>query len=406
MRRLPSAVLAALLLAACGQPGPTWHGEIAPIVERSCSGCHAFDERTAPRQAQRMLARVEAGEMPPYLPGPGSLPFANDPRLSAGELALLRAWAADPELGTPRPRVPEPATVYETEPYQATGERDEVHCFVLHPAPGRVVGYHWIGVGAHHFSADVIAAKDVPRLPGRRDWDCTAAASGVPAKAALNSTAPGAPFAYPAGYGVELAPGDALLLYAHLVPSDIRAPSRYGIALKTTDQPIRPALSYGWSAPAELKCPPSVADQPQCSLADAERRQVRGDGVPDPAEHIARCGAQTFGPESDGRYPITSGCSANLPPGQHRLLGVRAHTHALGTALRVTSGGRTLLSIPRWDYRFEQTYVPAEPVTVAGSARCECEWDNGTAQGTPQRVLFGLGKSDNMCVCSLELANE
>ena len=133
---------------------------------------------------------------------------------------------------------------------------------------------------------------------------------------------------------------------------------------------------------------------------------MRGDGVPDPAEHIARCGAQTFGPESDGRYPITSGCSADLPPGQHRLLGVRAHTHALGTALRVTSGGRTLLSIPRWDYRFEQTYVPAEPVTVAGSARCECEWDNGTAQGTPQRVLFGLGKSDNMCVCSLELANE
>ena len=85
MRRLPSAVLAALLLAACGQPGPTWHGEIAPIVERSCSGCHAFDERTAPRQAQRMLARVEAGEMPPYLPGPGSLPFATDPRLSAGD---------------------------------------------------------------------------------------------------------------------------------------------------------------------------------------------------------------------------------------------------------------------------------------------------------------------------------
>ena len=70
------------------------------------------------------------------------------------------------------------------------------------------------------------------RLPSRPDWDCTGAASGVPAKAALNSTAPGAPFTYPAGYGVELAPGDALLLYAHLVPSEIRAPSRYGIALR------------------------------------------------------------------------------------------------------------------------------------------------------------------------------
>ena len=58
MHRLPSAVLAALLLAACGQPGPTWHGDIAPIIERSCSGCHAFDERTAPRQAQRMAVTV------------------------------------------------------------------------------------------------------------------------------------------------------------------------------------------------------------------------------------------------------------------------------------------------------------------------------------------------------------
>ena len=183
----------------------------------------------------------------------------------------------------------------------------------------------------------------------------------------------------PAGYGVELAPGDALL-YAHLVPSEIRAPSRYGIALKTTDQPIRPALSYGWSALVEARCPPSVADQPQCSLADAQRRQVRGDGVPDQLS-ASPAGRRTFGPESAGRYPITSGCSVDLPPGQNRLQG-RAHTHALGTALRTRHLRRPHAALdPRWDYRFEQTYVPAEPVTVSGSAAASAgEWDNGTAE--------------------------
>ena len=60
--------------------------------------------------------------MPPYLPGPGSLPFANDPRLSAGELHL-RAWLWIPSLAPLARACPEPATVYETEPYQATGER-------------------------------------------------------------------------------------------------------------------------------------------------------------------------------------------------------------------------------------------------------------------------------------------
>lgn len=391
------------LLAGCSQ-GPTWHGDIAPIVERSCAGCHQFDERTAPAAAARMLARVEAGEMPPYLPGPSSLRFANDLRLSPGEVALLRAWAHEPELGMPRHRVPKPMTVYETAPYLPAGDRDEIHCFVLQPAPGSVVGYRWHGVGAHHYSADVIAAAEVSRLPTRPDWDCTVATSGVVAKAALNSTAPGAPFKFPDGYGVEIAPGDVLLLYAHLVPSEVRQPTRYGIEIDFSAMPIKPEWSLGWSAPAELLCPPSVAGEPQCSLADAQRRQVRGDGVPDPVEHVQRCGAQTFGPEQDGRFPITSRCTTELPPGSHRLLGVRAHTHALGTRLRVSNGNRILLDIPRWDARFEQTYAVEDSIEVSGAVQCQCEWDNGTGRGQPRRVLFGLGREDNMCVCSLELA--
>ena len=155
---------------------------------------------------------------------------------------------------------------------------------MLHPAPGRVVGYHWIGVGAHHFSADVIAAKDVSRLPGRPDWDCTGAASGVPGQGGAQPRPRLAPFTYPAGYGVELAPGDALLLYA------ILCPRRSARRRDTGSRSRRPSSR---SAP---RCPTAGARRlnsaarlgrrsPQCSLADAQRRQMRGDGVPDPAEH-------------------------------------------------------------------------------------------------------------------------
>jgi hypothetical protein len=397
-------ILAPLLLvalSACGG-GPTWHQDIAPIVDRSCSGCHTFDATTAPRQARQMAAAVMSGRMPPFLADTAVMPYSNDPRLSPAERALFAAWAADPEVGTPRRQeTPSTGELYEGEPY-APGDVDEIRCFLLRPRPGFFSGYRWTGAGAHHFEATVIPAAGVgiaETRGGARGWDCRDAQYDIPTKTSLISTNPAVPYRYPAGYGVELAPGDALILYAHLTPQQDRSPRRFGIALEY-GAPGKPVVQHGWNAPSEVPCPPALASQPQCQRAWARSRALLGLGLNTPEEQVSRCGAQTFKPSADGlSMTVRSRCEGDLPPGKWRLLGVRAHLHLRGLSASIT-GSRPLLRIPAWDYRYEDTYAPAELVEVSGKLTIDCSWVAGSRYHT-----FELGRDGEMCVGSVVLGS-
>ncbi len=392
------ALLLLVALSACGQ-GPTWHQDIAPIVERSCSGCHAFDAASATRQASSIAEMVTSGRMPPWLPD-DSLPYSNDPRPTAAQRALIQAWARDPELGTARPRSAPPAgELFEGEPY-APGDRDELRCFLLRPRPGFFAAYRWTGVGAHHFEATVVTAAGAAQAEakgGARGWDC-ADAQDLSTKTGLFSTNPAVPYRYPAGYGVEIADGDALVLYAHLTPQADRSPRRFGIALEYGAQG-QPVVQHGWNAPSEVPCQPALAGQPQCQREWARSLALLGAGLSTPEEQVARCGPQAFEPSTDGRSMIIrSQCRSALPPGRWRALGVRAHMHLAGLSVTVSSGGRTLLHIPRWDYRFEDTYAPVGPIELGPDATIECTWAAGSRYHT-----FELGRDGEMCVGSLVL---
>ena len=399
VRRLRRLLWCALFaVAACGQ-GPTWHQDIAPIVERSCSGCHDFDAVSATRQATQIAEMVASGRMPPWLPD-DSLPYSNDPRPTAAERALIQSWARDPEVGTPRPRVLQAAgELFEGEP-DALGDRDEIRCFLLRPRPGFFSGYRWTGAGAHHFEATVVTAAGAAQAEakgGARGWDC-ADAQDFSVKTGLISTNPAVPYRYPAGYGVELAPGDALVLYAHLTPQADRSPRRFGIALKYGDRG-QSVVQHGWNGPSEVPCPPALAGQPQCQREWARSRALLGVGLPTPEEQVARCGPQTFEPSADGRsMTVRSKCRSALPPGRWRALGVRAHMHLAGLSATVSSGGRTLLRIPRWDYRYEDTYAPVELIELGPDATIECTWAADSRYHT-----FELGRDGEMCVGSLVL---
>ena len=348
---------------------------------------------------EKVAMKLSSGLMPPWLPD-NSLPYSNDPRPTTAQRALIQAWARDPELGIPRPRaLPMAGELYESEPY-APGDRDEIRCFLLRPRPGFFSGYRWTGAGAHHFEATVVTAAGAAQAEakgGARGWDC-ADAQDFPARTGLISTNPAVPYRYPAGYGVELADGDALVLYAHLTPQADRSPRRFGIALEY-GAPGRPVVQHGWNAPSEVPCPPALAGQPQCTKAWARSRALLGAGLPTPDEQVARCGPQTFEPSADGRSMIVrSRCRSVLPPGRWRALGVRAHMHLAGLSAAITSGGRTLLHIPRWDYRHENTYAPVEPIELGPDATIECAWAADSRYHT-----FELGRDGEMCVGSLTL---
>jgi hypothetical protein len=86
----------------------TWNGEIARIVEARCVTCHSPDGRgpmslatyeDARPWAKAMKEEVMTRRMPKWHAVRGYGDFANDPSLSAFEIALIVAWA---DGGAPR----------------------------------------------------------------------------------------------------------------------------------------------------------------------------------------------------------------------------------------------------------------------------------------------------------------
>lgn len=160
-----------LLLAGCEGEGaaddpapdpsdaPTWHQDIAPLIHRSCVGCHQpdgigqFSMRTfaeAAPLAGAIANSVATGRMPPW--GARSTDdctprhaFEDDIRLSAGEVALLTRWVdggalgGDPATAAELPTVALAAldgvqqALASAVPFTTVGTSDQFRCFVLDP---------------------------------------------------------------------------------------------------------------------------------------------------------------------------------------------------------------------------------------------------------------------------------
>src|SRR4249919_2468477 len=97
------AALAVSMRAAVEDSAPvTFNKDVLPILQKNCQSCHRPGE-IAPMSfltykdtrpwARAMKAAVTARQMPPWFASEGDGPFANDKRLSAGEIATLSAWA-------------------------------------------------------------------------------------------------------------------------------------------------------------------------------------------------------------------------------------------------------------------------------------------------------------------------
>jgi len=88
-------------------PAPTFYKDIVPILQEKCQSCHRSGE-AAPmalvtydetrRWAGKMAAAVEMRMMPPWFADPRFGRFANDPSLSAEQIAQIVAWA---KVGAP-----------------------------------------------------------------------------------------------------------------------------------------------------------------------------------------------------------------------------------------------------------------------------------------------------------------
>src|SRR6476661_5621417 len=106
-RRLVAGCVPAMTLLAVAAsqttPAPqiTFNRDVAPIVFRSCAACHhpggaggfsLLSYEDAKAHARQIAAVTHTRVMPPWLPEPGDLKFADELRLSDQEITIIQEW--------------------------------------------------------------------------------------------------------------------------------------------------------------------------------------------------------------------------------------------------------------------------------------------------------------------------
>src|ERR1700683_2935755 len=108
--------VALALLAIQPHPKPTFHKDVLPILRQRCQTCHRPNEiapmplvtyEQSRRWATQIRDTVRSKSMPPWFADPCCGHFANDPSLTAEEIATLSAWAeAHAPAGNPHDAPP------------------------------------------------------------------------------------------------------------------------------------------------------------------------------------------------------------------------------------------------------------------------------------------------------------
>lgn len=96
-------VFAVAFESAAQNESATFNRDIAPVVFEYCAACHhaggsapfALTTYSEVKQRARQIAEVTASRyMPPWLPEPNHLAFANERRLSDAQIKLIQRWVA------------------------------------------------------------------------------------------------------------------------------------------------------------------------------------------------------------------------------------------------------------------------------------------------------------------------
>jgi peroxiredoxin/mono/diheme cytochrome c family protein len=345
-----------------GATGPVTYAEhVAPILQAKCQECHRpgapgpFPLLTyahARRRAATIREAIDEHRMPPWYADPRYGHFANDRSLSARDRATLLAWV---DQGMPRgddARLPPPrafvddwkigtpdavlamAAPYTVQaegvvPYQRfrvpTGFTEDTWVQAVEGRPG---DRHVV----HHISIFIEPHDDSPANT-HRTGPC------------LVTYAPGdIPGIYPSGVAKRIPAGADLLFEVHYTPIGRARTDRSSVGLVFAKGPVRyEAITKGIR-------PPGSPEERLCIPPGAENYEVRA--------------AFTLRRDS-------------------HLLGMMPHLHLRGKDFRYTlrlpdGTSETLLSVPAFNFAWQDVYRLPEPRRLPRGSRIEClaHYDN------------------------------
>lgn len=444
---------------------PTYHRDIRPLIDRHCGGCHrsggaAIVLDGTPALTPLILSKVDAGLMPPWMPGPLSQPMVGDLSLSQQDKDLLHAWAT---AGSPAgnqadyhpPSVPSSSSPtlalrMATPFHPKSGDADQYRCFVLPGLPGGWITKLAWDLGhpsaAHHVGGIVIDGAGLMQLQSRGlagpdGFDCPADFGPAPAIAGLSSTGVGGVpgFTLPSDVGIEAPIGGAIVMQIHYVPGVPTSGDVSGVSLWIDQGPKAEVREFQFVAPVEVPCGTGVSRDPsnRCSRQWA----FDHDGLRTPAQAemdsnlaLTRCGQTLAGhyqrlqwqTELGAVFQVPADCTTSFPA-SGELLGVHLHMHTRGVSGKIeieTPSGtwQTVLDIPRWRWPWESGYQLRDPIPVTAGqrVRVSCVIDNGFAnqwgQGgpghdgpavppleSPEQHVGGNTRNSEMCAAFLQV---
>jgi hypothetical protein len=442
MKRLSLIALSGLvvmaLAGACSeaehadQPasGPTFWGEVAPILNTKCVKCHqegsvgpfALDTFAAVRSRADKIADVTRdGVMPPYLiRHDGSCgDFEDDEALTSTELATIQAWASGARSeGTPAQLSRPPRHRLEEGPDSkdwktpelmpvAQGgklaEFDEYRCYALDlglsrdvfitaneviPGNGAIV-HHVLGflvdpdkAGADGKTNSTLMQALDDSDPDRPGWPCFGAAGeGVTVDSLPVNWAPGiGPLIYPAGTGIKVGKRDKLVVQVHY---NLAHAGHRGQSDSTT---------------VRVRFADTVTQRLVFVLRDGLLETAFGK-TPTVLAPGQKATAYTW---------RMTGAELGFGQVQPELIAVAPHMHERGVNLELRVGAADTpkvcaARIDRWNFHWQRLYFykgPPRVLTAASEIEVTCTYD--TSKDTAP-VLPGWGTRNEMCLPLLML---
>jgi tetratricopeptide (TPR) repeat protein len=379
----------------------TFNRDIAPIIFRSCATCHRPGE-AAPfsllnysdvkKHARQIVDVTQSRAMPPWLPEPQKLKFADELRLSEVEINLIKSWVEQGELeGNPADLLPQPKFVEgwrlgkpdliltANKPLTLPPQGTDTYWNFIFPVP--IQETRWVkaveirpGDKRYVHHANILVDREGSSR--QRETEPGAGFGGMEIRiesrvfdpdSHLLFWKPGTvPYVEPEGMALRLDKGTDLILNTHLQPSG-------------KPEVIQPSIGLYFTPHAATKLPMLL--------------QLENDAKLDIPP-----GQKDFVVTDDFVLPIDV-----------ELLAIYPHAHYLGKDIRAFATlpdgtTKTLIHIPQWNLNWQAVYRYAEPLRLAKGTKVSLRYvyDNSeenplNPNHPPVRVRAGNRSTDEMC---------
>lgn len=390
--------------------GPTYYRDVKAILDAKCTGCHVeggiapFPLTTyadAKANKDGITGAISQGVMPPWPPAQGCTDYLDDRSLTADQSAAITSWVKAGALeGDPKDAPAEQKasgglsrvdlTLSMPTPYTPTKSPDDYRCFMV-DWPAQTTTYvTGFGVEAgtpaivHHVIAYLIQPADVASYQALDDaepgpgYTCFGGPGGGTNVSWIGGWAPGALGSdFPAGTGIEIAPGSKVVLQVHYNTStSAPVPDVSKVVLKTDATVAKKAIVMPWTNPQWV-----IAKT--MTIAAHATDATYNWGI-DPSPYLGT---------------VSKGVLTSNQPYTIYSAGLHMHTRGTRAITKIQRQGGTdecMLDIEHWNFHWQGSYGFTQPkqVNPGDKLYLECHWNNPDAVD----VNWGEGTGDEMCL--------